>query len=91
MKSTTFNFAPAVQMSEVAATLELATIAMESLFGPQRLCLESAYLLDPSNHRVVINVNGEAGRSFVLVFLAFVRHEFGNTAVTIKHGKGGRT
>lgn len=77
------TFDPAVSMNEVAATLELSLLAAESLHGADRLRLESSWSIDWQKRQVQIDVSASAGRTLAIVFLGYVRREFGVSAVLV--------
>ena len=88
----TFNisFDESVIMSEVALTFHLATIAVETLWSVEQLKLECKYEFDPGNGKVRISADGEAARSLILVFVAFISREFGEDAYEMTRERGGR-
>lgn len=80
-----FQFAASVPMAEVRATLRLARMAVESLYGVDRVRLEAQCSADDINRGVQIGIGGRAGRALALVFAGYVRREFGPDAIDIEH------
>ena len=81
-------FDPAVSMTEVVGTLELARLAAESIHGVERVVLEAAWSIDRDARTVAIDTTTRAGRTLALVFLGYVRREFGGRAVQVARGTG---
>jgi hypothetical protein len=74
-------FDPGIDMEEVAGTLELARLGAESLYGAETVELEAAWRLDRPNRCVDIDTFTRVGRTLALIFLGYVRREFGPGAV----------
>src|SRR4051812_41139968 len=81
---TRFVFERNVPMRDVSGTLLLARLAAASLHGHERVALETACDLDRSTRTVSINANTDAGHTLALVFLGYVRREFGEDAFELK-------
>lgn len=79
-----FVFGPNVSMQEAEGTLRLAQIAAESLFGSDRVELEAPCASDRSARTIIIQAGTEAGRTLALIFLGYVRREFGADAVRVE-------
>lgn len=78
------TFDPTVPISEVAGTLELALLAAESLHGADRVQLDAAWAFDPDSRRVAIDTSRRLGHTLALVFLGYVKREFGGRAVRVE-------
>ena len=79
---TRFIFVPTVSIDEVGGTLQLAQLAAASLHGPERVELEAHPQIDRAQRAVTIDTTSEAGRTVALIFLGYVRREFGERAFT---------
>lgn len=79
-----FTFAPAVDMIEAEATLQLTIVAAEGLFGESRTRMEVTYFADVPRHALVIDGSTSAGSAVVHIFTAFITHEFGADAFTVR-------
>ena len=73
-----FVFGTHVSMDEVEGTLKLAQIATESLHGRGRVELEAPWDTDLRERSVLIDAMSDAGRTLALIFLGYVRREFGD-------------
>src|SRR5690349_11809430 len=76
-------FDRSVPMAQVSGTFELARLAVESLYGPERLAIEIRAAVNRRRRSVVIGTATSAGRSLGLIFLGFARREFGSDAVRV--------
>ena len=84
------SFRHSVSMSQVSDTFELARLATESLHGPERVELDARWEVDGSTRFVAIDSTTEVGRTLAIVFLGYVKREFGSDAVQIvRMGKVG--
>jgi hypothetical protein len=77
------SFRPSVEMAHVSDTLELARLATESLHGPERVQLDARWEMDDADRSVAIDSTSEVGRTLAIVFLGFVKREFGSGAVHV--------
>jgi len=86
MNDTVFRFAfrPGVNLTEVEATLHLAILAGEGLFGEARVRMEVAYHLDAPQSVVLLDGHTSAGEAVVRVFTAFITREFGEDAFEVR-------
>ena len=84
------TFGPQVPMAEVEGTLQLARIAAESVHGEGRVELAAACCVDPPRREVRIDTTSAVGRTLGLVFLGYVRREFGRDKVTVERVRPGR-
>jgi hypothetical protein len=81
--ATRFTFDPEVSMQEVEGTLCLARLAAESIHGFGRVMLDASCSLDRKQRCVRIDVSTDVGHTLALVFLGYVRREFGEGSVEI--------
>lgn len=79
-----FAFKDAVSMTEVEETLRLALLAVQSLHGHDRLCLETHVQLDHAGQTCLIDTTAEVGRTLMLIFAGYVRREFGVGSVQME-------
>ncbi len=71
-----FTFEPDVSLDEAEMTLQLATFAVEGLFGAARLRLEFGYYVDANRHAILADGTTEVGLAVVRVFVALLMREF---------------
>ncbi|MBX3385993.1 MAG: hypothetical protein KF768_05430 [Phycisphaeraceae bacterium] len=79
-----YIFSPGVHFPEVAATLDLAFIAIESLHGESRARLDARFTSEPSRRTVILDATTPVGQALNQVFVGFVRREFGEDAFTVR-------
>lgn len=79
-----FTFTPAVNMLEAEATLQLAIVAAEGLFGEARTRMDAAYLVDAPRASMLVDGNTSVGNAVIRIFTAFATHEFGADAFSIR-------
>lgn len=77
-----FQFTQKVCFTEAAATLGLARIAAESLYGVDRVAFEFEATLNQQERFILIMAKGQAGYDMALMFRRFARIEFGNSEVS---------
>ncbi len=79
-----YTFLPSLDMTEVQATVTLAILATESLYGEARVHLETRHSFDAEKRTCVIDATGEVGRNLNRLFLGFVSREFGPEAFRVQ-------
>lgn len=79
-----FVFKDSVPMPEVEATLRLALLAVESLHGEDRLCLESPAKVDRARRICSVDMSTDIGRTLATIFGGYIRREFGADAVKVE-------
>jgi hypothetical protein len=84
-----FTFAPSAPEGSVNDTLTLSLIAVETLFGPERVRIEchAAFATD-GNRQVRVSGQTEVARALAAIFLGYCWREFGSEAVTVHRGEG---
>ncbi len=82
-------FAPDVPLDEVAATLELSLFATRSIYGGDAVAIDTGSSIDADDRTVTVDTSSKAGRTLALVFLGYVRREFGDAAVRVFRVRGG--
>src|SRR5688500_15590199 len=88
--NTVFHFRPHLSMYDVRGTLRLAQVAAESLHGIERVELEARCRVDRIRHHICIDTSTDAGRELALIFLGFVRKEFGPDCVSVTAPREGQ-
>jgi hypothetical protein len=79
-----YSFSPALDIIDVEATVTLALLATESLYGEARMQLEANHSFDADNRTCVIDASGDVGRDFNQLFLGFMRREFGPASFKVR-------
>ena len=79
-----FSFSPGVDMTEAEATLQLAILASEGLFGEARVRMEVSYHTDAPRSVIVVDGCTPPGDAAVRIFAAFLTREFGADAFTVR-------
>jgi len=79
-----FTFMPAIDLTEVEATLHLAVLATEGLLGESRVRMETSFHVDQPRSVILVDGGTTAGNAIVRIFTAFVTREFGADAFTVR-------
>lgn len=79
-----FAFSRGVDLAEAEATLHLAILAAEGLFGEARVRMEVAYHADAPRSVIVVDGHTPAGDAVVRIFTTFVTREFGADAFSVR-------
>jgi hypothetical protein len=82
--SCAFEFSPDVPIDEIEGTFKLALLATETLFGTDRVLIEAVYRIDLANRAIDVDRCNNVGGTLALVFLGFLRREFGSDAFRMK-------
>ena len=82
-----YDFAPDACVEEVEASLLLAILAVESLYGESRVRLDVAHFFDPVRRACVIDAGTPVGRDLSRLFTGFIGREFGADAFTVQRIK----
>lgn len=72
-----YEFAQAVEIEEVEATLVLAVAAAENLHGAAQVRLDAEFAFDPVLRVGVVNAATPVGRDLNKLFAGFLAREFG--------------
>lgn len=85
MRSTVyrFRFKRRVPLAEAEATLQLAILAAESLFGMARVRMDGAYLMDERRRVCVVDATSKIGLAICRMFTGLLLHEFGEDAIEV--------
>ncbi len=86
MKREVYRFVidDSISMDEVEATLLLAILAVECLFGESRIRMEAAYSIAKDKHTCVIDATNDVGESICRVFTGYLTREFWDNAFTVR-------
>jgi len=79
-----FTFDPPVDMLETEATLQLAIVAAEGLFGEARTRMDAAYFVDAPRASLLVDGNTAVGNAVIRIFTAFATREFGSDAFAVR-------
>ncbi len=79
-----YAFNETVPIEEAEATLHLAIIAAESLFGESRVRMDTAYTIDEGARVCVIDGSNEVGRSIGRIFTGYLIREFGQDRFMVR-------
>jgi hypothetical protein len=71
-------------MDYVAGTFELAVFAAEALHGSDRVALDAVYKVDADAHTIEVDRSTGVGCTLAIVFLNYVRREFGDDAFRMR-------
>lgn len=84
-----FTFAVGVDLADAEATLHLAILAAEGLFGEALVRMEVSYFTDPSRRVIHIETGSVTGDAVAKIFTAFVIREFGEGAFVVGRARVG--
>lgn len=79
-----FCFARSINMMEAEATLQLAILASEGLFGEARVRIEVSYLIDAPRCVIVVDGGTPSGVAVARIFAAFLTREFGADGFSVR-------
>ena len=83
-----FTFAAPIDIAEAEATLHLAILATESLFGESRVRMDAAYTINEDARVCVIDASTEVGRSICRIFTGYLIREFGQDQFAVRAVEG---
>jgi len=78
-----FSFAPHVSLSDAEASLLLAAVATEGLFGETAVRLDVSYGADPPRRALIVDGTSAVGAAAVRIFTRLITREFGAGAFTV--------
>ena len=78
-----FVFAHRVQISDAEATLHLAILAAEGLFGASRVRMDVAYSVDRAHRVIHLDTGSVPGDAVARIFAVFAAREFGDGSFTV--------
>jgi hypothetical protein len=79
-----FTFVPDIPLDEAEMTLQLATFAVEGLFGAARVHLDFSYHVDANRHAILADGTTEVGSAVVQVFTALLLREFDDDSFRVE-------
>jgi hypothetical protein len=79
-----FRFVADVPLDEAEMSLQLATFAVEGLFGPARVRLDVGYHLDAPRNAILVDGTTEVGATVVRVFTGLLLREFGEDSFKVE-------
>ena len=79
-----FSFTTDVSLDEAEMTLQLATFAVEGLFGTTRVRLDFGYHVDADHRMVIVDGSKEVEATVVQVFAGLLLREFGEDAFRVE-------
>lgn len=71
-----YTFQPSVQMTEVEASLLLATWSCEALHGESQVRLDAGHVLDELQHKLVIDATTKVGKDLNRILTGFLQREY---------------
>jgi len=71
-----YTFQPSVQMTEVEASLLLATWSCEALHGESQFRLDAGHVLDELQHKLVIDATTKVGKDLNRILTGFLQREY---------------
>lgn len=78
-----YRFTKTVYLPDAEATLHVAILAAEGLFGEAHVRLDAAYTVDESSRSFVVDAGTDVGQAVNEIFTAFALREFGRDAFTV--------
>ena len=79
-----YVFDRVVRFDEVRDTLQLALLAVESMYGRTAVRLSCSCDVDEPSNAIAIDTASEIGRRLNEVFAGYISREFGDDAVVIQ-------
>jgi hypothetical protein len=79
-----FTFDESVCMADAEATLQLAILGAESLFGESTVRMDAAYSIDEDRHVCVVDARNEVGRCICQIFTGYLGRELGPDAFRVR-------
>jgi len=79
-----FTFSRNVQLDDAEMTLQLASMAVEGLYGAARVRTEFTYEIDFEQRSLVIDGKSDVGKSIALVFTGLLIREIGEAAFHVR-------
>lgn len=79
-----FSFSSDVPVDEVEMTLQLASFAVEGMFGMARVRLDFGYFVDAPHRTIFVDGTKEVGATIVQAFLGLLLREFGEDSFRVE-------
>lgn len=89
MRSTLYRykFDGSVPMPEIEASLHLAILAAEGLFGESKVRMDCAYSIDEKRRVCVVDGSNEVGRCICQIFTGYLTKEFDPDSFRVRRVK----
>lgn len=78
------SFSSDVQLDEAEMTLQLASFAVEGLFGMARVRLDFSYFVDAPRRAILVDGTKEVGTTAVQVFVGLLLREIGEDSFRVE-------
>lgn len=79
-----FSFSPEVPLDEAEMTLQLATFAVEGMFGTARVRLDFSYHVVADRRLILVDGSKEVGATVVQGFAGLLLREFGEDSFRVE-------
>lgn len=79
-----FTFGAGVALVDVEATLQLAILAAEGLFGESRVRMEVSYHCDAPRSTIVVDGSTGPGDAVMRIYTGFLTREIGPDAFSVR-------
>lgn len=79
-----YVFDDSVSLEKAEATLHLAVLAAESMFGESNVRMDAAYSIAEETRVCVVGAANEIGRCICRIFTGFLTREFGAGAFSVR-------
>jgi hypothetical protein len=79
-----YDFPTAVAMDDVEASIVLAVLATQGLYGEALVRLEAKHHLDVTGRRCVVDARTPVGSDFNRIFVSFLLREFGDQGFRVE-------
>ena len=83
-----YQFDSSVQATDLEESLLLALLAVESLHGESQVRLNASHFFDFDQRTCVIDAGSDVGRDLNLLFIGFLRREFGGDTFQVHRVAG---
>lgn len=79
-----FRFGEDVSMPDVEATLHLALLGAEGLFGETTVRMDATYSIDEAQRTCAVDARSDVGRCICQLFTGFLGKELGSDAFSVR-------
>ncbi|GAB4292652.1 MAG: hypothetical protein Kow0067_19310 [Coriobacteriia bacterium] len=79
-----FTFDSRIDLSDAEATLHLAILAAEGLYGEARVRMDLAYFTDRAHRVIHLDTGSPSGDAVARIFTIFAAREFGDRAFAVR-------
>lgn len=74
-----------ITFEEASVTLKMCVLAAKSLHGESQFFLDSPFYIEHSSGTFLIDMESKTGRDLNLLFIGFLKKEFGPNSFSIGH------